>query len=223
MSGVPPRCLTSLALAFIATSITPFVIPARNVVTERVSSDGQTDRRDRGREGETGDDRRRPAAQTMATNPVSGIDTIAPAAKARSATLSPASERARSALTRGIAAAHAPIPRPFARKTPSVAKRCGQGAATARSGASLRGALIIWVCPGLQRDWREPGSRFSGLRATNGVLGSRTRGRRIWARPLRGSRSLDFRRGRRRRGRRFRAFRSGSRRRRGRRCAEAPV
>ena len=39
MIGLPQRRSTSLALAFMATSIAPFVIPARNVAADRVSSD----------------------------------------------------------------------------------------------------------------------------------------------------------------------------------------
>ena len=67
----------------------------------------------------------RPLGMRAATNPVSGIAATAPAAKQSRTTLSAPSPSAKSALSLGIAAAHAPIPRPLAKNTPRVARRSG--------------------------------------------------------------------------------------------------
>ena len=86
-----------------ATSITPLVIPARHAVADRTSSDGEKPiaaiaaAKAKPATIDAG-----PLRKRCATRPVSGMATIPPAAKARSAKLSPASESARSALTRGI-------------------------------------------------------------------------------------------------------------------------
>jgi hypothetical protein len=114
----------SLALAFMATSMTPLVIPARNAVADRIPSEGAKPiAAIAAAKAKPPTSDANPLRKRCASRPVSGIATIPPAAKARSAKLSPASESARSALIRGIAAAHAPIPRPFAKKTLSVPSR----------------------------------------------------------------------------------------------------
>src|ERR1700677_1788972 len=175
MIGFPQRRSMSLALAFIAMSIAPCVAPAANVAAHNVSSDPAKPmaRRAAAKPKPQMTDAG-PLRKRLAKIPISGIAMIAPAAKARSATLSVASESARSALTRGIAAAQPPTPAPFATKAPSVARRRAQGGATILSGAKSSRASVIWFGPACMKNggnsWRARLRLigFRRLRAENG-------------------------------------------------------
>src|SRR5271154_3152837 len=167
MIGRPQRRSMSLALAVIAMSIAPWVAPARNVAADKDSSDRAKPRPARvAAKPKPATTDAGPLRKRWAKRPMSGIAMIAPAAKARSAKLRVTSESARSALTRGIAAAQQPTPAPLATKTPVVARRCGQGRAPLLSGASASCASINWVLRiGLSR--APPLTRLRRLRSAN--------------------------------------------------------
>ena len=215
MIGLPQRRSMSLALAFIAMSIAPCVAPARNVATDKVSSDRAKPRAARAAaKPKPAMTDAGPLRKRWAKRPMSGIAMIAPAAKARSATLSVASESARSALDPGDSGCPAAnsdairhegaerrqAPRPGRRHNPVRGKLETRVGHLGLSGMHERTAKTVGVGAAAKR-------LQQAARGERSFRARRTRVRQAPARPLRGPRSQGFRPGRWRTERRFQAFR----------------
>ena len=127
MIGRPQRLSTSLACAFIETSIDPFAAPTTRVAAQSSGNDGErTGAASAPTKARPAAEVARPLERRAAMSPVSGIAARAPAAKESRTRLRAPSPRLRFSFSRGMAAAQAPIPRPLAKNTPSVASRSGR-------------------------------------------------------------------------------------------------